>query len=386
MKSRRILLSVLVAALVLAGCASSPAVEQQNGSSSDTIKIGFSAPLSGSSAELGQRTLRGVILAAEEINAVGGINGKEIVIVEMDDRADPKEAANVANLFASNPEILAVIGHNNSSCTLAAAPIYNKAGLPHISPDSSSPKISDCGPYTFRVRNSDAYTGAFNVEKMHEAGFKKLGILYENNDFGRGGMEVGIQTAKDLGIEAPLTEAFMLGETKDFSTAITKFKQAGTEAIYMVADYTEIALFAKQSHQMGYYPSIWGATGAYNPAVITIAGEDADGIIGSTVFYESDPRPEVQDYVQKFLARYESEGITQCDAFSPCGYDALRLIAEAVKAGEDRDVIRDQLANVKNFPGAIGEITFDENGDVHVPLKLLIIENGKFVPYEIDQA
>ena len=97
------------------------------------------------------------------------------------------------------------------------------------------------------------------------------------------------------------------------------------------------------------------------------------------------PRP-VQDYVQKFLARYESEGITQCDAFSPCGYDALRLIAEAVKAGEDRDVIRDQLANVKNFPGAIGEITFDENGDVHVPLKLLIIENGKFVPYEIDQA
>lgn len=126
--------------------------------------------------------------------------------------------------------------------------------------------------------------------------------------------------------------------------------------------------------------------GAYNPAIITIAGEDADGIVGSTVFYESDPRPEVQDYVQKFLARYESEGITQCDAFSPCGYDALRLLAEAIKEnGEDRDAISDHLSQVENFPGAIGEITFDENGDVHVPLKLLKIENGDFVPFEVGQ-
>lgn len=384
MRSWRVfLITLIITAVVLAGCGGSPSGEEEK---SDTIKIGFSAPLSGSSAELGQRALRGVILAAEEVNAAGGINGKEIVVVEMDDRADPKEAANVANLFVSDPDILAVIGHNNSSCTLAAAPIYNKGGLPHISPDSSSPKISECGPYTFRVRNSDAYTGAFNVEKMHEAGYKKLGILYENNDFGRGGMEVAVQTANELGLEPPITEAFMLGETKDFSTAITKFKQAGTEAIYMVADYTEIALFAKQAHQMGFRPSIWGGVGAYNPAIITIAGEDADGIVGSTVFYESDPRPEVQDYVQKFLARYESEGITQCDAFSPCGYDALRLLAEAIKEnGEDRDAISDHLSQVENFPGAIGEITFDENGDVHVPLKLLKIENGDFVPFEVGQ-
>ncbi|MCR4398036.1 MAG: ABC transporter substrate-binding protein [Firmicutes bacterium] len=380
---------LLIAMALVAGCAgqaTKPAEQPKPAEPAKpkTIKIGCTFPLSGSSAELGQRTLRGINLAVEEINAAGGINGKLIEVVPMDDRADPKEAANVANLFASNPEILAVIGHNNSSCTLAGAPIYNKAGLPHISPDSSSPKITDAGPYTFRVRNSDAYTGAYNVQKMWEAGYRKIGILYENNDFGRGGLEVGTKTIKELGSEPAATEAFMLGETKDFSTAITNFKKAGVEAIYLVGDYTEIALFCKQAHQMGYRPSVWGATGAFNPAIIKLAGEDAEGIVGSTVFYPDDPRPEVKEYVKKFVERYKSEGITQCDAFSPNGYDSLRIIAEAIKKnGESREGIKNYLTTLKDFPGVIGKITFDENGDVKIPLKLFVIKNGDFVPWEV---
>ncbi|MGE5485480.1 MAG: ABC transporter substrate-binding protein [Ignavibacteriales bacterium] len=389
----KVVAALMVLLLFVAGCAGGgqekkPAEQGQPAQPEKpkTIKIACSFPLSGSSAELGQRTLRGIKLAVEEINAAGGINGKQIEIVPMDDRADPKEAANVANLLASNPEILAVIGHNNSSCTLAAAPIYNKAGLPNISPDSSSPKITEAGPYTFRLRNSDAYTGAYNVEKMWEAGYRKIGILYENNDFGRGGLDVGTKTLKDLGPGPAATEAFMLGETKDFSTAITNFKKAGVEAIYLVGDYTEIALFCKQAHQMDYNPSVWGATGAFNPAIITLAGKDAEGIVGSTVFYTTDERPEVQEYVKKFVERYKSEGITQCDAFSPNGYDSLRIIAEAIrKNGESREGINKYLTTLKDFPGVIGKISFDENGDVKIPLKLFVIKNGQFEPWEVSK-
>lgn len=388
----RILAALLVMLLFVAGCAGGSTekkpAEQQQGQPEKpkTIKIACSFPLSGSSAELGQRTLRGITLAVEEINAAGGINGKKIEIVSMDDRADPKEAANVANLLAANAEILAVIGHNNSSCTLAAAPIYNKAGLPNLSPDSSSPKITDAGPYTFRVRNSDAYTASFNIQKMWDAGHRKIGILYENNDFGRGGLDVGVKTLKEIGPGPTATEAFMLGETKDFSTAITNFKKAKVEAVYLVGDYTEIALFCKQAHQMDYNPSVWGGTGAFNPAIATLVGKDAEGIVGSSVFYTTDQRPEVQQYVKKFLDRYKSEGITQCDAFSPNGYDSLRIIAEAIKKnGESREGINKYMTTLKDFPGVIGNITFDENGDVKIPLKLFVIKNGEFVPWEVGQ-
>jgi branched-chain amino acid transport system substrate-binding protein len=365
----------LILMLVLSAC---------SGGSKKALKIACSFPLSGSSAELGQRTLRGIKLAVEEINAAGGINGRLIEVVPMDDRADPKEAANVANLVAANAEILAVIGHNNSSCTLAAAPIYNAAKLPQISPDSSSPKITDAGPYTFRLRNSDAYTGAYNVQKAWDAGYRKIGILYENNDFGRGGFEVGTATLKSIGTVPAAAEAFLLGETKDFSTAITNFKKVGVEAIYLVGDYSEIALFAKQAHAMDYKPSIWGATGAFNPAIIQLAGADAEGIIGSTVFYPEDPRPEVLNYGKKFLAKYKSEGITQVDAFGPTGYDALRIIAEAIKKnGATREGINKYLTTLKDFPGVIGTITFDQNGDVKIPLKLFMIKGGTFVPWDV---
>jgi len=352
--------------------------------STKTLKIAYVGPLSGAVAGIGQRSLRGIRLAADEINAAGGINGRLIEIVPYDDRADPKEAASVANLLASNAEILAVIGHNNSSCTLAAAPIYNAAKLPDISSDSSSPKITDAGPYIFRVRNSDTYTVAYNVEKMWEAGYRKIGILYENNDFGRGGFEVGTATLKSLGSAPAAAEAFLLGETKDFSTAITNSKKAGVEAILLYGNQTEIALFVKQAHLMDYKPSVWGATGGFNPEIVLLAGPDAEGIIASTVFYPEDPRPEVQNYVKKFLAKYKSEGITEVDTFGPTAYDALRIHAEAIKKnGATREGINKYLTTLKDFPGVIGTITFDQNGDVQIPLKLLIIKGGQFVPWDV---
>lgn len=161
--------------IILAGCSKKPDDKEVK----DTIKIGYAGPITGGSAEHGNRQMRGAKFAVEEINAAGGINGKMVELVIMDDRADPKEAANIANRYASDPEILAVIGHANSSCTLAGAPIYNNAELLHITTSSSAPAITEAGPYTFRLWNSDAYTARFNVEAMVKAGYKKIAIIYQ---------------------------------------------------------------------------------------------------------------------------------------------------------------------------------------------------------------
>ena len=143
-KSLATLLSgfMLVGSLFAFGCGSAK---------SDVIKVGVAVPLTGASAEDGNAIKNGVNLAVKEINAKGGINNKKVELVVADDKGDPSEAATVANKLAQDKSVLAIVGHFNSSCTLAAAPIYNQAGVVSVSPGSSAAAVTKAGPYTFRV-------------------------------------------------------------------------------------------------------------------------------------------------------------------------------------------------------------------------------------------
>lgn len=361
--------------IILAGCSKKPDDKEVK----DTIKIGYAGPITGGSAEHGNRQMRGAKFAVEEINAAGGINGKMVELVIMDDRADPKEAANIANRYASDPEILAVIGHANSSCTLAGAPIYNNAELLHITTSSSAPAITEAGPYTFRLWNSDAYTARFNVEAMVKAGYKKIAIIYENNDYGRGGYEVARQTLLDLGLKPVAEESYLLGETKDFTSIITKLKNAGAEAVYGVSDETEIAMFLMQCKQLDYHP-FFMSSGTYNPAVIRLGKDAVEGATGNTLAYLFSPDEKLDAWFEKFIERFKDEGITGRDMLSPVAYEAARMILEAIKeVGEDREAIKDYLSGIKNWKGIIGEVSFDENGDAFLPLIHVTIKNGDFV-------
>ena len=152
-----------------------------------TLKLGFAGALTGGSAEQGTRQNAAMTLAVEQYNAARGPEDPIVEIVAYDDMADPKEAATVANKLASDTDVVAVIGHTNSSCTLAGAPIYETAGLVDITTGSSSPKISEAGPYIFRTWNSDVYTAKYNVTALLDMGCENIGIIYENNDYGLGG-------------------------------------------------------------------------------------------------------------------------------------------------------------------------------------------------------
>ena len=350
--------AIVIATTMFTGCASAPPANSETQPEPEgTIKIGAALALTGGSAEQGNRARRGALLAIEEANAAGGINGKKLELVDLDDRADPKESANIANRLVADENVVAVIGHVNSSCTLAGAPIYNKGKLIHITTSSSSPKITDAGDYTYRVWNSDAYTASFITQQIIDRGYKKVGIIYENNDYGRGGYDVSLKTFDEVGIKPLVTEAYLLGETKDFSTIITKLKSAGVEAIMAMSDETEIPLFMKQSHQQGYYPFL-ASPGTYNPAVIKLGGEDVNGIVGATFFDPANPPANVAAFFDKFISRFSAEGVTGTDPISPATYDATNMIIKALKEnGTTRADVQSYLSGLKDYEGVLGKLS-----------------------------
>jgi branched-chain amino acid transport system substrate-binding protein len=350
-------------------------------SSEGTIKIGFAGPTTGGGASYGMPQVFGATMAIEEVNAKGGINGKMVELVVMDDRTDPKEASTIAMRLVSDPDILAVLGHSNSSCTLAAAPIYNKGGLVNLTTTSSAPSISDAGPYTFRLFVTDAYRAKFDIEAMVEAGYDKIAIIFENNDFGRGGYNAALKTLNDLGLEPVAEEAYLLGETKDFTTTITKLKNIGAEAIYALSDEAEIALFLMQCKQLDYNP-FFMSIGTYNPAVMRIGKEAVEGAVGAAISFALEPSAEFNTWWERFLDRFKAEGVEAKDMYSPVAYDAVRLILKAIEErGEDREAIKNYLDDIKSWKGIVGEVSFDENGDSFLPLVHVMIKDGEFVSW-----
>ncbi len=365
-----------ICGLMLAGCGQS----KSGADDSKVLKLGFVAPLSGASAQDGESMRKGATLAAEIVNKKGGINGKTVEFVSQDDKSDPKEAAAVANKFSSDKSILAVVGHFNSSCTLAGAPIYNKAGVVEISPGSSSPAVSGIGKFTFRTITTDAFQGAYLAKwAVQEEGFKKLAVVYENTDYGQGIASVIEKEAAQMGAAVVAKEAYILGETKDFSAIVSKLKSVNPDVIIIGGLYNEAALIAKQARRSGLETPFMGVDAIYSDALIKLGGEAVEGIMLTGFFHSSNTNPATQEFIKAYKEKYNEEPGT----YAAYSYDAARLIIEALEKGKtDRAGIQAYLASVKDFKGATGTTTFDEKHDcIKEPLKL-VIKGGKFEIYK----
>ena len=372
------LLVVGISSLLLVGCGGGG----KSGGTADskTIKIGFVAPLTGPSAQDGESMLKGAKLAADIVNKKGGIGGKQIEIVSQDDKSDPKEAAAVANKFSADKSIMAVVGHFNSSCTLAGAPIYNKAGVVEISPGSSSPAVSGIGKFTFRTITTDAFQGAYLAKwAIKDEGFKKIAVVYENTDYGQGISTVIEQEATKMGATVVAKEAYILGETKDFSAIVSKLKAAGPDVIIIGGLYNETALIAKQARRSGLNAPFMGVDAIYSDALIKLGGDAVNGIMLTGFFHSNSTNPEAQAFIKAYKELYKDEPGT----YAAYSYDAASMVIEALQKGKtDRAGIQAYLESVKGFKGATGSTTFDEKHDcIKEPLKM-IIKDGKFDIYK----
>ncbi len=364
---------VMIVSFALTGC------EAKN-----EIKVAVAGPFTGSIAAFGEMIKRGAQLKAKEINAAGGVNGKTLTLIFEDDTGKEKEASLVAERIASNRQILAVVGHFNSSCTLAGKPIYQRAGIVELSPGSTNVRVAAGSEWTFRNIYRDDFQAAFAAKyiKYILEDIQKVAIFFDNDDYGRGLKESFTAAAKELGLEIVGMEAYDRDNT-DFKAQLTSIKAKQPHLIFLSGLYSQAGLIASQAREAGITAQLFGADGVDSPDFLEIAGDAAEGTYVTTpfVFRLDDTK------AQKMATAFEEMHGVAPDTWAALTYDAVGMIVEAIeKSGENRKAIRDHLASIdspeKGYTGITGLTYFDENGDCTKPAFVKIVKNGQFVPAE----
>lgn len=390
-KSLKVLSLVLVMLLVLSACSGGTAPKtpsasgnqsgQQNGTKeSDVIKFGVYGPMTGDSAMWGEHLKRGVEFAVEEINAAGGVNGKKLEYIVGDDQGNPNQSTIIAEKFATNDELLFVIGSVGSGCTLAALPIFQKAGIMNISGSSTNTQLTKLGYENFFriIVNDDEASRQQALIAIKEFDAKKPALLWENSDYGIGVRDVWMKTFEEFGIEPVASESYVAGVDRDFSSQATKFKGAGADVVLTVGDYTAAALFAKQNHSLGLNAQIVACRGAASNQIIEIGGQDVEGVVMIAGYDPNDPEPIRAEFTKKFTAKY-GEAPTE---WSSHGYDAINIVKLAIEAGgTTRETLIEKMHDVE-YQGVTGYTKFDETGDIVGKfVGILKVEDGQLLTY-----
>jgi branched-chain amino acid transport system substrate-binding protein len=342
----------------------------------EPIKIGVVAPITGGNAEYGKAEDVSTEMAIEEINAAGGINGRLLVRELVDDKSDPTEATDLARRFVQDKEIMIVIGSFNSACSMAAAPIYEDAGLVQLSPSASNPDFPKMGQYQFAIigrQTDESLFYANNIIKDYVHA-KSVALIYVNDDWGKKAFTLTKTDLEDIGIKITAEESFVAGE-KDFNAMLTKVKETNPDAIHLITMYNETSIMVNQIRQMGWDVPILVRDMAQQ--IITLTGNNANGLIGVGSFIVDESNPRVAAWAKEFESR---AGFTPNQhAASP--YDAVYIVAEALRKIGD-DITRENLKNaleLTDYAGLAGRIKFTDVHDVRRQYRILGIVDGVWV-------
>jgi len=343
----------------------------------DTIKIGIAGPMTGDQAKMGMDFKNGVSLAVEEWNNKGGVLGKKIEVVISDDQHDPKQAVSLANKMINNG-VAGVIGHFNSSCSIPASDVYNRAGIPMITPGSTNPQLTEKGYRgIFRVCGRDDQQGKAGAEfALKSLRLKTVAILHDKTTYGQG---LADEFKKFLGDKVNIAYygGIVQGD-KDFKMVLIAIKTKNPELIFYGGIYPEAGLLVKQAKELGLNARFMSGDGTIDPKFIEIAG--APAAEGTYLTFSPDPRniSSAKGFIEKYQSQYGDIG-----PYSVYAYDAANILLSAIreaKSTEGKAVI-DKL-HAMEFDVALGKIRFDAKGDVTAsPYVVWITKNGKFEEY-----
>jgi len=367
----RILLTI-----ALGATACNPGREAQTPGATGDIPIGVYAALTGDQAAFGNATVQGVKLAADEINAAGGMLGHKIRLVIEDDAGRPDQAASVVTKLITSDGVLAVIGENSSTQSLAGAPICQASKVPMISPSSTNPAVTEKGDYIFRVCFTDPYQGkALAVFVKNSLKLDTAAILVDKKTDYSVGLAQFFRTAyEEIGGKIVAEQSYSGGDS-DFRSQLTAIRTAKPKVLVIPGFYTEVGQIAIQARDLGMTVPMVGGDGWDSPTVIEIGGKAINGSYFSDHYFVGDPAPRVQEFVKKIRERHGRNP----DANAALGYDSLYILARAVeKAGSlDRKAIRDQIAVTKDYPGVSGTITMGADRNPIKPLAIIKIVDGQ---------
>ena len=344
--------SAIAAAMVLAATASLSAAPKK----ATTIKIGGVAPLSGGVAVYGVECKNGIDLAIAEINAAGGINGKQVEFICEDDEGDPAKSVSAYKKLITKDKTRLIIGSLTSGCTLAITSQAQANKVLQIAPAATAPAITDAGNFIFRTCFIDPFQGRVGGKFSYEnLGAKKAAILYDiGNDYSVGLMENFESEFTKQGGTIVAKESYGTGE-KDFNAIITKVKAANPDVVYLPDYYATVALIAKQLRAQGVNTPLVGADGW--DGLTENAGDEVLNGYYSNHYAEDSDAPAVKKFVGNFEKKYGKKP----NAFAALGYDSMYMLKDAIVAAGTTDAakVRDAIEKT-NGDYVTGHIRFDE--------------------------
>jgi branched-chain amino acid transport system substrate-binding protein len=378
---KRILLSLGLITTLLVGFACERRGGPGAGGNSGLIVVGYYGDLTGRTSNFGQSTKRGVEMAADEINKAGGINSRQIQIISEDDEGRPEKAATVVTKLIDQDRVIALLGEVASGNTLAAAPKAQAARVPMISPSSTNPAVTQVGDYISRVCFIDPFQGevmakfAANTLKAKNAAI----MLDFNSPYSRGLTEFFEASFTKLGGQVVDKQSYTQGD-RDYKGQLTAIRSKNPDVIYVPGYYGEVGVIAKQAEQLGIKAPMLGGDGWDATQLWDLGGTSLNGDFISNHYSVDDPSPAIQ----KFVADYKARNGTVPDALAALGYDAMKVLADAIKRAGTTEgpKLRDAINTTKNFPGVTGTITIDADRNAVKPAVVLKLQDRKYIYQE----
>jgi branched-chain amino acid transport system substrate-binding protein len=381
-------LTTVLALATTAGCREKKAEEGASasggiGTAAETaqrVVVGHVGSLTGDNATFGKSADDGLRLALEERNAKGGIKGKPVAVVTLDDQGRAEEAAVAATRLITQDKVSLLFGEVASSRSLAMAPIADSNRVPMVSSASTNPRVTKDGdktrPYVFRVCFTDPFQGAVMARFARETKkITRVGILRDvGNDYSVELSRYFSGTFRELGGEIVVDQSYKAGD-QDFKAQLTAIKAKDPEAIYVPGYYTEVALMSRQARELGMKQVLLGGDGWDSDKLYEIAKGALDGAYFSNHYAPEDPSPLIQGFVGKYKAAHAG---AVPDAMAVLGYDAANVAFDAMERAKNLSpsAIRDALEQTKDFRGVTGTITIDADHNARKAAVVMTIEKN----------
>lgn len=379
---KRIAAAAMAAAMLttaLTGCGDKPAESgAASAASANEIVIGGLAPLTGSASIYGIAVTNAIELAVEQVNAEGGVLGKQIKFVSNDTKGDSTEAVNAYNKLVQNDKMVALIGDVTSTPTLAVASNAVRDNMPMITATGTAEDITLAGPNVFRACFTDPFQGDLMAHyASNKLGAKTAAIIYNMaDDYSVGLAETFEATAKELGLEIVAKESYTTNDV-DFKSQLTNIAKQSPDVFFVPVYYQDVALIAVQARQLGIKSTLLGGDGW--DGVLDQIGADNASAVENALFCSQYSAESEDPALQKFLDDYRKKYNTEANMFAVLGYDALHIMVQAIEeAGStDSQAIIDKLTAIE-FSGLTGKITYDENRNPIKQAAITSIQEGKY--------
>ena len=368
LKIMSVLAGTMLMGSIFAGCG--------DDAKSDEIKIGANFELTGNVANYGSATLDGLKLAIKEVNDAGGVNGKKITIVDADNKSEASEAVNAATKLISDDKVKVIVGPAVTANVIAESQVATDDKIPVVAPDATSPEVTvengQVKPYIFRSCFIDPQQGTVMAKFATENLKAKTAVIYVDNstDYSKSLGKLFTEKFEAAGGKVLDQQAFV-EKDQDFKATLTTLKAANADVIFVPAYYEEVGKIVKQARELGITCPILGTDGWDDSKVADIAGADAlNNTFFSTHYSDKD------DSVKGFVEALKQEYGHMPNVFAALGYDAGKMIVDAIKraGSDDPEKIRQALEETKDLQVGTGTITMDKN---HNPIKQAVILENK---------